>query len=161
MVKKEDLFVPVNVVLPIPEIALPFKAENAFFGKSEVEVAYYGTNFTNWFRSKVEENVPKDDPVPVDLKRSATDREIVDALGGEEKAEVTLAEIWRLLLRQPKGEFGHLLVNERVNLFYVRDVNNILRVVFVYRYDDSWSMSASTVIDRRWHDGYRVFSRNS
>jgi len=154
---KSDLFT--SVVL---EPALTtFRANDTFFGKTEVKITYRSDNFNRWFKVKVEEDVPEADLKAVTLTRSALDSEIIEALGGEDATEVTLAEIWRLMERQPSGGQGALLTNGYANIFYVRDIDEVLRIVRVYWYGGGWFVGAHAVVDCRWDDGYQVFSRNS
>ena len=85
----------------------------------------------------------------------------ITELGGEEKAEVTLSEIWRLMVRQANGEKGVLLINGLANIFYVPDVSGVLRTVYVYWLVGGWYALADVLDDGGWGDGYQVFSRNS
>ena len=140
----------------------PFKADDTFFNKkSGVKMVLHGSNFTSWFTGKVEKDVPTGDLVPFALTQSAYDSEIIADLGGEEKVEVTLAEIWPLMQRQANGEDGVLLTNGYANIFYVRDVNGVLRAVYVYWSDDGWRALANTIDVDRWLGVGRVFYRNS
>jgi hypothetical protein len=149
-------------VAPKPAANRPFKADETFFNKkSGVKMVRHGDNFTSWFTGKVEENAPEGTLVPFALERNAYDREIIADLGGEEKAEVTLTEVWRLMERQANGQEGALLTNGWANIFYVRDVNGVLRAVVVYWHDVGWRASADALGDSRWYDDDLVFSRNS
>lgn len=140
----------------------PFKANETFFSKSSgVKMVPHGSNFTAWFTGKAEENIPTGDLVPFVLTEYAYDNEIVANLGGEEKAETTLGEIWRLLERQANGEEGVLLTNGYANIFYVRDVNGVLRAVDVLWRGGGWNAYALALGGGGWSGGDRVFSRNS
>ena len=139
-----------------------FKADDTFFNKkSGVKMVSHGSDFTSWFTGKVEDDVPEGMLVPMVLTQSAYDNEIIADLGGEEKAEVTLAEVWRLMQCQANGEDGALLTNGYANIFYVRDVNGVLRAVRVCWYDGGWRAFASARDGSRWSGQYEVFSRNS
>jgi hypothetical protein len=140
----------------------PFKADETFFNKkSGVKMVPHGDNFTSWFAGKVEEDVPEGELQPLTLTQNAYDNEIIADLGGEEKAEVTLAEVWRLMERQANGREGALLTNGRANIFYVRDVNGVLRTVSVCWGDGGWFAGADALDDDGWRGGRQVFSRNS
>ncbi len=140
----------------------PFKADDTFFSKSSgVKMVPHGSNFTAWFAGKVEEDVSEGKLCPFALTERAYDNEIIADLGGEEKAETTLTEIWRLMQRQANGEEGVLLTNGWANIFYVRDVNMVLRTVRVYWLGGGWSAYAIALVAFRWYDGDQVFSRNS
>jgi hypothetical protein len=139
----------------------PFKADETFFSKtSGVKMVPHGSNFTSWFTGKVEEDVQTGDLVPFALTQSAYDNEIIADLGGEEKAETTLGEIWRLMQRQANGEDGVLLTNGYANIFYVLDNTGALRAVDVVWYGGGWHAYASALDVGRWSGG-QAFSRNS
>jgi hypothetical protein len=149
-------------VAPKPATNCPFKADDTFFNKkSGVKMVRHGDNFTSWFTGKVEENPSEGTLVPFTLTKRAYDREIIADLGGEEKAEVTLAEIWRLMERQANGQEGALLTDGWANIFYVRDVNGMLRAVDVNCGDDGWNANANALDDSRWSGAGQVLSRNS
>lgn len=149
-------------VAPKPAVSDTFKADETFFNKkSGVKMVEHGSNFTSWFTGKVEEGVPAEILVAFVLTQGANDTEIITDLGGEEKAEVTLAEIWRLIERQASGREGVLLTNGWANIFYVRDVNGLLRAVGVGWYDDGWGVYAYALDGFSWYVGGQVFSRNS
>lgn len=141
----------------------PFNADTTFFSKNAgVKIYDRGSSFTLWFKGKVEENVPTGNLVPFTLTKSAYDNEIITDLGGEEKAETTLGEIWQLLLKQPTGQSGLLLTNGYANIFYVRDREGKLRAVDVrWVAGSGWFVNALTLGSVRWYDVGQVFSRNS
>ena len=96
------------------------------------------------------------------LRRDALDETILAELGGENKAETTLTELYTLMEQQKDGRPGTLLVDGTWNVFYIRDLQGVLRAVFVYWYDGGWSVGADSVGDPDgWCAGYRVFSRRS
>lgn len=138
-----------------------FCADRTFFGKTDVKVAYRGDQFTAWFKEKVETNPRTGELTAFNLPRVMTDAELIAHLGGEARAEVSLAEVWQLVERQKNGEEGVLLTNGWANLFYVEDANGVLRVVDVYWLDDGWCFNADALYGFRWSDARRAFSRNS
>jgi len=90
------------------------------------------------------------------------DAPIIAELGGNEKAETTLTEVFSLMEKQPNGEEGALLNNGWWNILYVKDQNGVLRTVSVCWLVDGWNVYARSVGDPYgWYDGYQVFSRNS
>lgn len=156
---------PYHILRPVAPTVQPatysFRADETFFAKNaKVKIVYRGGDFAKWFRGK-EESVFVRELEPFMLVKSASDHEIIADLGGDEKAEVALSEIWRLMERQPNGEKGKLLVNQWANVFYCKDVSMALRAVFVYWNGDGWCVDASSVDGRGWNVGYQVFSRNS
>jgi len=136
-------------------------ADNFTLSNAAVKFSYIGDNFKLWFYSKTEE--VKDLVVPHphhDLCKAASlDCEIIDDLGGKAKVEVTMSGIYELLKIQPNGEAGVLLTNGYANIFYVLDVNRVLRAVYVNRLDGGWDVRAHSVgFPSRWCADLRVFS---
>lgn len=149
-------------VTPKPVESRPFNADETFFNKqSGVKMDEHGSNFKSWFGGKIEDAAPDGELRPLTLTQNANDSEIIADLGGEAAAEVTLAEIWRLMERQANGGEGVLLTNRYANIFYVRDREGVLRTVGVRWNGDGWIAFADALGDVRWFDGHRVFSRNS
>lgn len=146
-----------------------------------VKISYVGDNFKAWFLSpsvREEEAIPGAGPyrtpgVPNNkvvetslhyytLNRRSVDGPIIAELGGETKAETTLAELVVCLQKQANGELGALLTNGYANIFYIRDASGVLRAVHVYWRSVGWLVDADSVGDpNEWNAGYRVFSRDS
>jgi hypothetical protein len=134
--------------------------------KAKVKISYLGDNFINWFLEKTEEPFPGSTVWGRNLEKDSVDGPILVELGGQEKAETTLFELFIMMKRQAKGENGRLLTNGYANIFYIRDINGILRAVSVYWYGSGWRVRAHSVEatnpwcadDRVWS---RVPSRNS
>lgn len=133
--------------------------------KAKVKISYLGDNFTSWFLSgsgKTEDPISEQTLRYHKLRKSSVDGPIIEELGGEEKSETTLSEMFVLMEKQGKGEDGVLLNNGYVNIFYIRDQNGVLRAVSVDWDGDGWGVYAFSVEDpRTWYVGYQVFSRNS
>jgi hypothetical protein len=130
-----------------------------------VKISYIGDNFTNWFLQgdgKVEAPIGEQTLRYAKLCQHSVDTPIIDALGGEDKAEITLTELYGLMLKQRNGEAGALLNNGWANIFYIKDQLGVLRTVYVYWDGDGWYVNASSTSNPyQWRDGYRVFSRCS
>ncbi len=133
--------------------------------KAKVKISYLGDNFTEWFLSgsgKTENPISEQTLRYHKLRQSSVDGPIIAELGGVEKSETTLSEMFALMEKQGKGEDGVLLNNGYANIFYIKDQNGVLRAVLVFWRDDGWCVFAYSVgYPRRWDDGYQVFSRNS
>ena len=126
----------------------------------EVKISWLGDNFQREFLAKVEEPQAGIELCYAKLKKASIDAPILAELG--DRAEITLASIWELLKKQPKGESGKLLTNGYANIFYVRDAKRVFWVVDVYWYCGGWGVDADSVEDPgEWHAGGPVFSRNS
>ena len=133
--------------------------------KAKVKISYLGDNFTEWFLSvsgKTEDPITEQALRYHKLRQSSVDGPIIAELGGAEKSETTLSEMFALMEKQGKGEDGVLLNNGYANIFYIKDQNAVLRAVCVFWYGDGWFVVAYSVEDPyRWRDGNQVFSRNS
>lgn len=133
--------------------------------KAKVKISYLGDNFTEWFLSgdgKTEDPITEQTLRYHKLRQSSMDGPIIAELGGAEKSETTLSEMFSLMEKQGKGEDGVLLNNGYVNIFYIKDSAGVLRTVYVCWNDDGWDVGASSVGGPGgWSDGRRVFSRNS
>lgn len=146
-----------------------FVAKTAFVVNTEcnapVKISAVWDNFTRWFLSgdgKTEDPIIEQTFRYHKLRKSSVDGPIITELGGEEKSETTLTEMFSLMEKQKNGESGALLNNGWANIFYIRDQNGVLRAVYVRWYVDGWDVGARSVEGpRRWYDGDQVFSRNS
>lgn len=161
----ELLLEPIGTV-EVPATAGMFIASGHFVKdtsrKAEVRISYLGDNFKEWFLGKNEESIQEIVLRYAKLRQYSVDSPIIAELGGEAKAETTLTEVRALMAKQAKGEDGALLTNGWANIFYIRDITNSLRAVFVFWYYDGWRIGADSVgRPDRWDDGRQVFSRNS
>jgi hypothetical protein len=130
-----------------------------------VKISAVWDNFTSWFLSgdgKTEDPESEQTLRYHKLRKSSVDGPIITELGGEEKSETTLTEMFSLMEKQKNGEDGVLLNNGYANIFYVRDLTGVLRAVYVYWVGDGWYVDADSVENLyRWDGGNQVFSRNS
>jgi hypothetical protein len=137
------------------------------FRKDSKEVKFYeiAPSFKKWFLSgngKIEDPLDNRTLRYGNLTRNYSYWQIIEELGGKEKAETTLAELWDQLEKQPEGANGYLLTDGSINIFYVKDTQGELRAVRVYWYGSGWGVHADYVENPDgWISGYRVFCRNS
>jgi len=176
----EGLILPTKAVVPksilelvstvvIPATIAKFVAKDKFVintkRNASVKISSLGDNFTGWFLSgdsKIEDPISAQTFCCHKLRKSSANGPIIKELGGEAKAEAILSEMFSLLEKQGHGEEGILLTNGWANIFYIRDLAGVLRVVFVRWCDGDWFVSAYAVESPRvWGGGGRVFSRNS
>jgi len=130
--------------------------------EATVKIAWLGDNFKKWFLDKTEEPADGSQLRYHELLEWSLDLPIIVSLGGEEKAETTLAQMFSLIEKQGKGQDGVLLTNGCTNIFYVRDVNGGLLAVYVYWYSIGWDVGAYSVESPNgWCAGSHVFSSNS
>ncbi len=124
---------------------------------------YTGSNFEKWFFDKTVEPISSEQELNYHkLTKNSVDGPIIVELGGEAKVETTLAEMFSFIARQPNGENGVLLTNGYANVFFIRDMDGVLRAVHCDGCDDGWDLYANSVESPlAWCDGIQVFSRNS
>ena len=156
----------VDILQKIGETNFPgakkFVAKENFKLKKDGGIcSYLGSNFTAWFMGKVEDDVAPSTLTYAKLTKNSKDDAIVASLGGEDKAKTSLVEIFHRISLQPNGETGSLLTSGWANIFYVEDVNGVLRAVDVYWRDDGWRVVANPVDGPDgWGADRLVFSRN-
>lgn len=89
-------------------------------------------DFNKWFFGKIEEPIAESMLCYARLRKDLVGRSTIAEIGGENKAETTLTEIFSLIVKQVNGDSGALsLNNSHVNIFFVRDIKGVLRIVHV------------------------------
>lgn len=130
--------------------------------KAKVKISYLGDNFKKNFLDKTEEAITETEFRYHHLKKSSRDILIINKLGGEDKAETTLVEMFSLMELQPNGNNGALLTNSYANIFYIRGTAPVLWAVHCHWHGDGWDVNAYSVgRPDGWSGGGRVFSLNS
>lgn len=162
-IKKEtEALLELITTVTVPATNEKFVARDRFkkdTNAATVKISSLGSNFLRWFGDKVEDLIPETVLSCYKLKRSSADCPILGELGGTEEAETTLSVIYALMQKQGHGQDGALLTNGDSNVFYVRDINGVIRAVYVCWRGRGWSVSARKVGNpRRWYDGHLVFS---
>ena len=145
---------------------IPFVARDRFIAnigkEASVKISCLGDSFKSWLLRKEEQPIMGSTLRYGKLSRYANDHHIFEELGGKEKAEITLAELFSLMEAQKNGEGGPLLINGYVNICYIRDVVGILRAVSVDWSDGGWYVDAEAVSGPyEWRSGQQVFFRNT
>ncbi|MBT3690131.1 hypothetical protein HOE31_04680 [bacterium] len=131
--------------------------------------------FIRQFSSKVEPAVKEVELSYYELTDNATDEQIIKNLGGKAKAKITLYQLWELLLLQPNGEEGALLV-DRYNLLFIEDANNVIYLIRLYWDSYGWDLDAISMNSNSYNkypiisgspyensnylNTYRIFSAN-
>lgn len=116
-------------------------------------------NFKAWLLNKTE-------PARIELSlrchklcKDSTSRLIIAELGGEAMAETTIAEMYTMMERQKNGESGELLTNGSANIFYIRDIQEVLCAVRINWNGDGWDVDAESVADTNiWFTHNQIFS---
>jgi hypothetical protein len=161
------IFIPVGTTT-VPASTIPFAARKWFIVNTEknapVKISSLNDTFKAQFLGKVE---PPHTGSTLLCARLALDvivrgTDIVTKMGGREKAETTLAELFSLMEAQKNGEDGLLITNGYGNIFYIKDVDGTLRAVNASWHYGGWLLHANTVADQNgFASGRRFFSRDS
>jgi hypothetical protein len=115
--------------------------------------SYLGSNFKKWFIDKIEDKFSDSTIYFRNLKENSIDKNILNELN--DKLETTLREVYFII---DNGE----LDKKKWYLFYIPDVNGILRAVGVHWDGRGWRAGADSVGDpRAWSAGFVIASRNS
>jgi len=150
----------------IPATTKKFIARDNFIvdtsEKAKVKICFLGDNFEENFLGKTEDAIVEITLRYYKLRKGSVDNPIIAEIGGKEKAETTLTEMFSLMEKQPNGEKGALLTNGYANIFYIRDTNGVLWAVHCHWGDGGWVVhDSSTGLPLVWIAGFQVFSRNS
>lgn len=129
--------------------------------EAKVKISYLGDTFRKEFLDKTEEPFVGSTLQYMKLRKSSVDTPIIAEIGGEEKAETTLTEMFACIAEQVNGEEGALVVNGWANVFYIRNTHSVLRAVRCCWYGDGWDVRARSADSPfGWGDGFRFFFRN-
>lgn len=141
-----------------------FVARDKFKQGGTLKLYGFWGDFEKWYLDMVERLAH---PVETTLYcqtllQDSTDDAIIAELGGSAKAETSLGEIWDLLKRQPNGEDGVLVTNNRsANVFFVIGKDGRLQAVSAFCRVDGWTLASFRIgsLFKR-EAGNQVFSRN-
>ncbi len=166
-----------SVLTPPEVVVVPgaeaFVANNHFVpgfnARLNARISGVSKNFNDWFLSgigKIEEPILRSALGYQTLQLDSKDESIMEKLGGYQNAETRLSQIFHLITLQPNGGKGALLIEDGKggqigNIFYVRDMDDVRRVVFVSWCRGGWLIAAVPACSSRQslHRGHRVFSR--
>jgi hypothetical protein len=114
-----------------------------------VKISYVGGNVKEWFLNgdgKTEDPIDEQTLQYAKLRKASVDGPIIAELGGQEKSETTLSEMFSLMEKQGKGEDGVLLNNGYANIFYIKDLARVLRAVSVGWRGGGWYVISWPVV---------------
>lgn len=127
--------------------------------KTSVNISSMSIDFEKWFLKKTELQMMDVVLRIYKLIKSSADRLIINELGGRIKAKMMLSEMFCLIEKQGNGESGKLLVDGNVNIFYILDINEVLRAVVACWDKNGWSFGASPINDSGiFKTGCQVYS---
>lgn len=134
----KSLFERLSTFVALPAVTSFTASENFVINTSsgaKMKINRFCNNFKANFLPKIESGkVAAEDLVVNKLLEHAHVSDIITALGGEAKVEMSLGQFFAAFAKQPNGEAGALLTNGYANAGFVRDVNGVLWVV-----DGGWS----------------------
>lgn len=129
--------------------------------KAKVRISGLGKNFKSNFLDKVENPIGKSTLHYYRIKKRSRSTPIINELGGEDKSETALSEMFSLMEEQGNGQSGSLLIDGSANIFFICDCAGVLWAVDCSWVDDGWNVDASYLEDGRpWRDDCQVFSHN-
>lgn len=120
-------------------------------GSEELPISRYdcGSNFITWMMPKTEDPVGEQILVVNRLMKYSSGTDIVEELGGEGKAGITLQEFYHFLKSADQTKWY---------IAFICDAFGVLRAVYAYWLGDGWSFDANP-LGRDWDDDDRVVSR--
>jgi len=125
------------------------------------ELTAIGWNFIEYFLGVVEPHVPETALKGWTLLHYAGDVSLISALGGEQKASLSLGHIYRLM---EMGENGPSHVDWQSNFAYVRSPvdQRMWAIHWSMNYHNEWSIGAVSVPhpDIGWSPNSRLFGGN-
>lgn len=128
---------------------------------AKVKISGLNKNFQNWLLDKIDAPIASNGLRIQKLTKRSVDTLIIAEVGSEEKARAVLAEMFFLLEQQGHGQEGALLTNGGANIFYVYDINYVLRTVCARWSGYGWHVDAYSLGHKDiWVGGDQVFSRN-
>jgi len=151
----------------IPATAKEFVVSKRFIedtsSKAKVSIFRIEDSFKELFFDKIEEPRARATLCYQMQQRTAHYQTIIDGLGGEKNLEISLAAIYYLLKRQPRGEGGVLLnCYARENLLHARSKKGQLCIVGISWHRIGWYIYAipANCVNKSI-EGLRTFSRDS
>lgn len=115
--------------------------------KAAVKIVSLSDCFKEEFLGKAETPFLGGEIYSRELKKTSVDSHIFAALGGKKVMEITLTELYAAMASQPNGKDGVLLNDSLLNVFYIRNVNNVLRAVMVSWLGVGWLIDSGPLYD--------------
>lgn len=152
----------------IPATTAPFVAKAKFVvattNDAPVKISHIDDNFKELYLKgggKIERQSDEQTLFCTKVRKQSLDAQIITELGGEVKSETTLSVMFFLMEKRSKGKTGVLLKNGFANIFYIRDIAGLLRMVYLIWNNGGWGVNADPVEgEGGWGHGRQVFSYN-
>jgi len=153
---------PMPLLRLVDVVTVSLKTEMFVAREKFVAINYVGDYFMSWLMDKVELPSTNNNILYCNkLRKKCYDSLIFKELGGEYKAETTLATVFALLEKQPNCEDGILGTDGCSNIFYIRGINDVLYSVRCYVESSGWCVDAYPIDSDIWLDDDLVFVCNS
>jgi hypothetical protein len=144
--------------LTVPARAEPFVVRDRFERPQGIVLSTVWSEFKSRFYGKTEAPAPEFRIRKYKLLAISPDGPIIDELGGEARVEGTLAAAYALLRGQGRGQAGILQNNGYANIFYVKDLKDVLCAVRIGWDEDGWVIDAIPVKDPlAWNGKHEIF----
>ncbi|MGD1083955.1 MAG: hypothetical protein ABSA47_04290 [Verrucomicrobiota bacterium] len=155
---KTPLLEPLETTL-VPATNAPLVIRDYFKKNRKVKLATVYDEFKQRFFDKTEQPAAETTYRKYKLLRISPDGPVIAELGGETKAEGSVAAVCALLERQGNGGAGFLQTNGYANIFYAKDKRGVLCAIRVGWADTGWVIDAIPANDPlAWNGKHQVFS---
>ncbi len=122
-----------------------------------IKVAFIEDGFGYSFNDLSEGPLPERVLCGYNLCREERDRSLIE-FAGEDLATVHLTDLLTMLLKQPNGEPGDLIIDSSANIFYVLDSKKKRCAAIAYWTKFGWCLDVHVITDKnQWLIGNRVF----
>jgi len=143
----------------VPASTAPVVIRDCFTKNTTVRLSTIFAEFKNRFFDKTEKPMAEMTYRKYKLLRISPDGPVIAELGGETKAEGSVAAVCALLERQGNGGAGFLQTNGYANIFYAKDKRGVLCAIRVGWADTGWVIDAIPANDPlAWNGKHQVFS---
>lgn len=163
-----------ETLVVLPAMNGMFVARDHFVESTKLGAAVRISHLSGCFKRNYLDGVGKiEDPLgPTVLSyrpllSPAIDLKIIDTLGGKDQVQTSLRQIFNLLQKQSTGSLGALQTHNELsggygNIFYVPDMNGVLRNVLASWQVDAWVIGSLDIAVLRskwneWEFGNQVF----
>jgi hypothetical protein len=155
---QEKRLLEATATVTIPAMPKPFVIRERFGKPGAVRFSAVWHEFRKRFYGKTEGPLPEVQLCRYRLLTIAPDGPIIAELGGAQRVEGTVAAAFALLRSQPRGEDGILQTDGYANVFYSRDLRDVLCAVRIGWDGEGWVVDAIAVEDPlAWNGKHEIF----
>lgn len=131
--------------------------------KKVVRISAMNDSFKEWFLDQIEDSFSGSLLICRNLQEYSGDDVIIAEIGNREKAKTSLREMFYVMEAWSQDKESGLTCKETIDhVFYVKDVQDIIRSIKVNWSKDGWSLDAFPIEDSgEWEVNSRIFYRHS